>query len=59
MIDGFRAIYRGPAQAAEVEIAASGVDDDNALSSSRTAHEKVPNPRRAWARQRSTAPVMS
>ena len=59
MIDGFRRIYRARDAAAAAGTAASGLVGENAPSPALGAHENVPRARRAKARQRSMAPVMS
>ena len=59
MVDGFRRIYRTRGEDAAAGAADSGAVYENVLSPAPGNHGKLPNRRRAKARQRSMAPVMS
>ena len=59
MIDGFRRIYRTRGEDAAAGAVDSGAVYENVLSPAPGNHGKLPNGRRAKARQRSMAPVMS
>jgi len=59
MVDGFRRIYRASGEAAPAVTDTSDPVYENTPSPALGDHKKVPNPRRAKARRRSIAPVMS
>ena len=59
MVDGFRRIYRASGEAAPAVTDTSDPVYENTPSPALGDHQKVPNPRRAKARRRSIAPVMS
>src|SRR5262249_31124729 len=59
LIDRVPRVYRARGAAAAARGARSGLVGENAPSPALGAHENVPRARRAKARQRSMAPVMS